>query len=231
MSIRPLHAAPWPFLRAATALALALASGCADGPTDPLPVEELAESVCAGDGIFVLGADPTAVHPGVPVDWMEFRYYDAPGGSAFSVIGATGTPCAGASDRDRCAAALAALPHTPRMGPTSRMPRTPDDLLVAYTRGDEVGALRTPDALTVFLGAVDTRDEAAWLGSGWGLGAVPCARSVARRADGAWDVNVRVVGHCGGLFLERRVVRIDGASYFGPGRTTIVPSTTPGPCY
>jgi hypothetical protein len=89
------------------------------------------------------------------VDYAEERFQGLPGDSIRTV----GTACKTASTPTTCQAALAALspksgfPHDPSSPPT----------YVAYTRGDEVGAITTNAEFVSILGPIDRRARASIL--------------------------------------------------------------------
>lgn len=214
-STRPLLS----LLRVSFGAVALLGAGCGSKPpTDPMPIAPLSDDLCPGDGRFALSADPASIRPAVPVDWIEIRHY-TPGAADFVVSSSWGTRCATASDRPRCEAALAALPPMPRLGPGRY--RDAVDLLLVYTRGDEVEALRTGADVLAFLGPIDTPAEAAWVGSWWGTYEVLCRQSIGRTPTGDWEVNFRAIGHCGGLYLQRMTVGVDGRQEWSLGRTTL----------
>ncbi|HYO73671.1 MAG TPA: ferritin-like domain-containing protein [Archangium sp.] len=140
-------------LRASLASPLVLA-GC--GGAD---LTGYSAPACEGGSLAVTGLSPA-----VPPDFVELRSIGTnPGGSYFSEArhGSSGTACATASDRPVCESALSTL--SSRTGFRTSCMDLCSAYYVATTRGDEVAALTTLEALKGFLGPIDTAQEAALL--------------------------------------------------------------------
>ncbi|KFA89988.1 ferritin-like domain-containing protein [Archangium violaceum] len=103
--------------------------------------------------------------------------------------GSSGTACATASDRAACESALNAL--SSRTGFRSVCEQTCSAYYLATTRGDEVTALTTLEALKGYLGSIDTAQEAALLAfaSNYNLSCRDLERG-AVRANGKGGFNV-----------------------------------------
>jgi hypothetical protein len=136
-------------LRASLASSLVLA-GCGSDQT------VYASPVCEGVSFAVSGLSPA-----VPVDFVQLRYVSSkPDASTAAVIASSGTACATASDKAACESALSNLSSS------SGFRTSPYH--VAYlgtTRGDEVVAHTSLEALKSFLGPIDTAQEAALVAS------------------------------------------------------------------
>jgi hypothetical protein len=179
----------------------------------------------------------TNLTPGVPVDYVELRrqsvvnpnYYGPDGGRAdagspptLTTLSAKGTPCTTAANHDACVAALAAA----KLDTTSQgwgdgsaggmvAPPTIDRDFLVYTRGDEVGIIRTKEELVAFFGAVDTLEEARLLllANGYPFycsapGADPAA-GWRKNADGSFEL-VALGGGCTYYKQIRLRVGVDG---------------------
>lgn len=79
--------------------------------------------------------------PGIPVDYVA--YGRPAGGPALENVWPVGVACAHAGDPSDCERRLGALTGA-----------------YVYTRGDEVGAITTPEEIAAFLAPIDTLDEA-----------------------------------------------------------------------
>lgn len=177
-------------LRASLASPLVLA-GC--GSVD---LTGYGTPVCEGSSLAVSG-----LAPAVPVDFVQLRQIlSSRNGGYFeeSVSSSSGTACATASDPEACESALGSL--SSRNGFRSSC----EDLCVAYyvatTRGDEVAAHTTLEALKGFLGPIDTAQEAALLAfaSNYNLSCEELERGAVRaNANGGFSV-IGTRGHtCG----------------------------------
>ena len=178
----------------------------------------------ADEGSFACAAPlPNIVgnlSPVTPVDYVELRTQALIANDDGGAIGAPtasathGTACATATNHDACTTALGALAIASAVdgwglddnaiGPGNVGTR-PRQLLV-YTRGDEVGALRTPTAVTQFLGSIDSIEEARLV---LATHSQPLVCTTAPRksgwrmnADGSWEVLV-VGATCGSLISYR----------------------------
>jgi hypothetical protein len=119
--------------------------------------------------------------PVMPVDHVELREQDVgdavDGGTTYSAprtVATHGQPCAGATDRPACQAALAAITlegaawnegwYTDGDNAIGRGAGGPyAKQLGIYTRGDTVGVLRTTAEMRAFLGSVESLEEARLL--------------------------------------------------------------------
>ncbi|WP_224372177.1 ferritin-like domain-containing protein [Hyalangium versicolor] len=107
----------------------------------------------------------SGLSPAVPPDFVELRSisYTPGGGDTFTETrrSSSGTACATASDRAACELALSNL--SSQTGFRSSCTDLCNAYYVATTRGDEVTALTTLEALKGFLGPIDTTQEAVLL--------------------------------------------------------------------
>lgn len=184
--------------------------------------------------------------PAVAVDYVELRRQtvsrqsspgpldagDADGGDAgpppvvLKNTSSTGVACAGAQNPDACRTALAgaivASPQTNTSGgwaiePGSNFqPSTYDVEYLVYTRGDEVGTVKSTEELVRFFGPIDTLEEVRLLLASrvrsFTCTTTPRKSGWKQNADGSWEVLV-VGATCGGLIPYRVRVRVgaDGA--------------------
>jgi hypothetical protein len=139
--------------------------------------------------------------PAVPPDVVQLRRIsstDSPGGSGQSVVSASGTPCATASDPVACQSALDLLTSSEGFRNVCQQGCTA--YYLATTRGDEVAAHTSLEALKSFLGPIDTAQEAVLLAFGKGLN-VSCGElaygAVKPFPDGTFNVIGIEGGTCG----------------------------------
>jgi hypothetical protein len=140
-------------LRASLASPLVLA-GC--GSAD---LTGYSAPACENGSLAMSGLSPAA-----PMDFVQLRSIGTnPGGDYFAEarLGSSGTACATASDKAACESALDNL--SSRSGFRKSCLDLCNAYYVATTRGDEVSALTTLEALKGFLGPIDTAQEAVLL--------------------------------------------------------------------
>ncbi|MCB9764564.1 MAG: ferritin-like domain-containing protein [Alphaproteobacteria bacterium] len=97
------------------------------------------------------------------VDSLQLRCEDQKGPTRLGgavVVSTIGTPCASASDADACAAALSASWAGDGYLVTRYNPMGCINHYLVWTAGDEVGTVRTREALLALLGPVDTLADA-----------------------------------------------------------------------
>ncbi|MFP2911135.1 ferritin-like domain-containing protein [Pyxidicoccus sp. 3LFB2] len=143
-------------LRASLATPLLLA-GC-EGDDD-VDLTGYAAPVCDEGRLAVSGLSMP-----VPVDFVQLRHVGSSPGADEpyeSVVSASGTPCATATDRGACESALNALRASE--GFRRSCVDVCSEYYVATTRGDEVTAHTTLESLRGLLGTIDTPQEAALL--------------------------------------------------------------------
>lgn len=142
----------------------------------------------------------SGLSPVVPPDFVELRSIFYGGGDYFAQKrrSSSGTSCATASDRAACQSALSNL--SSRTGFRSSCEGLCSAYYIATTRGDEVTAHTTLEALKGFLGSIDTAQEAALLAfaSNYDLSCGDLARGAVRANDkGGFDI-IGTRGHtCG----------------------------------
>jgi len=179
-------------LRASLASPLVLA-GCGGGAD----LTGYSAPACDEGSLAVSGLSPAA-----PPDFVELRHisYTLGGGDYFAQQrrSSSGTACATASDRAACESALSNL--SSRTGFRSSCEELCSAYYIATTRGDEVTAHTTLEALKGFLGSIDTPQEAALLAfaSNYDLSCSDLEQG-AVRANGQGGFNViGTLGHtCG----------------------------------
>ncbi len=158
--LRPLFARA---LRASLTTPLLLA-GCdglgGGGENGDLDLEGYSSPACENSALAVSGLSLAE-----PLDFVQLRHVGYPPGTTDprveSVRSSAGTPCATASDKAACEAALQGL--TSPSGFRSTCLDLCSEYYVATTRGDEVTAHTTVAALRGLLGTIDTPQEAALL--------------------------------------------------------------------
>ena len=177
-------------LRASLASPLVLA-GCST-----VDLTGYSAPACENGSLAVSGLSPA-----VPVDLVQLRSIGTnPGGGYFAeaVVSSSGTACATASDKAACESALSNL--SSRSGFRTSCLDLCSAYYVATTRGDEVTAHTTLEALKAFLGPIDTAQEAALLAfaSNYHLSCQELERGAVRaNADGSFNV-IGTRGHtCG----------------------------------
>ncbi|HYO58729.1 ferritin-like domain-containing protein [Archangium sp.] len=168
-------------LRASLASPLVLA-GC--GSVD---LTGYSAPACEDGSLAVSGLSPA-----LRTDFVQLRRIGSyPGGSEMeeAVETSSGTACATASNPAACESALRGL--TSRSGFRSYCLDLCTAYYVATTRGDEVAALTTVEALRSFLGTIDTTQEAALLAfaEGYNLNCGELERGAVRaNAGGGFNV-------------------------------------------
>lgn len=148
------------------------------------------------------------VTPTTAVDYLELRQV-----SAFTstddpptAIAARGTACANATAPEICKSRLADLhPKDVRMSgydfQTGRF--------LVFTRGDEVGAISTVDALGPFLAPFENPHDGFLLISQFTDHYIPCDGSNVRAAGDAFEFRTQTGGTCGeNTHLDAHIVRV-----------------------
>jgi hypothetical protein len=168
-------------LRASLASPLVLA-GCGS-----IDLTDYSAPACEGSSLAVSGLSPAR-----QTDFVQLRRTVSSPGTGYSdeaVQASSGTACATASDRAACESALSGL--TSSSGFRSTCVELCTDYYLATTRGDEVAAHTTLEALRGFLGTIDTAQEAALLAfaSKYDLSCSDLERGAVRtNADGSFNV-------------------------------------------
>ena len=169
--------------------------------------------------------------PTEPVDYVELRarsvsFVDGGldvGAGPGDASASHGAPCATATDHDACVTALAALSFS-RTGPYTadgwytdgsgglRYPVAPETKeLLVFTRGNQVGALRTTAEVAAFLGSIDTVEEARLLliaqNQPLVCTAAPHKSGWRKNDDGSWELLI-TGATCGGPLDYQRRYRV-----------------------
>lgn len=132
-----------------------LASACGGSVGEGNPsVGQPAELACDSQGA---PSYTQRLQPAAPVDY--FARYRAEWGSTPVVVEAEGEACSGANNERNCLDDLGAQFPEFGFGGGGR----PDYEFFGFTRGNEVGVIKTREELTAFLGTIDTPNEAALL--------------------------------------------------------------------
>ncbi|MDC0713885.1 ferritin-like domain-containing protein [Stigmatella sp. ncwal1] len=156
------------------------------GCDNDLDLTGYAPPSCEGGGLAVSGLTPAT-----PVDGVQLRVTTAIGGEVEQdrVVTSSGTVCATASNPPVCQSAVENL------GPQSSFHKVCHDICSAYyvatTRGDDVTAHASLEALRTFLGTVDTTQEAALIAfaEGYDLACDNLQRGAIRmNADGGFSI-------------------------------------------
>lgn len=138
------------------------------------------------------------------------------------VLGASGTPCADATDPDACEAALEALRPDAGFG-YGCLPGGCFHYL-AVTRGDSVFAVTDAAGLVTFFGAIDASAEAFLVaraaGYEWRSSSVDAGGYAPVAADGAWRLLVTdLVRDCDPVITDRVELSISSAGVVTPLRS------------
>lgn len=217
------------------AFALALVAACTASVTTQAPLPPGMTNACAG-GVLQFAA---GFKPARPVDFVGFRkettvpraVAGSPNGAQEAALTAeitsdsVGNPCAGAPDVAACLTRFDALhvlgdkcnglpivPKDAAFGGTEAKPSSGNCNLEAlvYTRGDEIGVIRTTGEARAFFGVVDSPQEALYLVrlSGESLvcndGAPAAYRAL---PEGGYEVQATGFGACGGL-VSRKILKV-----------------------
>ncbi len=136
--------------------ASAVAMPACDG--DELRSEDFKTDACEGDPLH-------GVTPAVPVDYLELRSdsgaQPSSGQDDVRVLASSGFACANAVDKTKCQAALESLRPVDAQRPKAMGPD--DRRYLVFTRGDEVGAVTSVEALRTFLAPFENPKDGALL--------------------------------------------------------------------
>jgi hypothetical protein len=241
--------------RLAQAFAVALvAAGCtiATTPATP-PIPAGMTAACKGGAlVFAPGfkparpvdfvgfrretTEPRAV-PGSTTGQQEAAW------TAVITTDSVGNPCSGASDVTACLRRFDALralgdqcqgfPIVPKDAafakPGAAAPQPTGNCsleALLYTRGDEIGVIRTFEEARAFFGVIDAPEEALYLvrlggdGLSCGEGAPAAYRELPATSGGGYEVQSTAFGACGGL-VSRKILRVSPA-----GAITVVSQST-----
>jgi hypothetical protein len=190
------------------------------------------QNVCDGGHYLKIAG----LAPKVPVDYMELRFWlasDGPplkGQVPFEVAESSGVKCAKASDQAKCVKALDDVenPKSGLRGVESQRRVT----TIAFTRGDEVGSVKTEAELRAFVSMTSVKDAALLA---WSRGYdIPCSDgdNAGPTADGFIIIG-RTGNTCGGNIDEHRLhvmrggeIFVEETSRYEDGESDCVP---PGP--
>jgi hypothetical protein len=161
------------------------------------------------DGILAL----SGLSPAVPADFVQLRTFSTSSSGDHhneAVLRSSGTACATASDKAACESALSNL--TSRSGFNTTCAGLCSAYYLATTRGDEVAALTSLEALKSFLGPIDTAQEAALLAfaSSYNVSCQELARGAVKANEGGGFSVIGTRGHsCGaGTALIQAVLEV-----------------------
>ena len=207
--------------------------GAVDASPDVATDVDAAKAPFADEDTFACDAPLPSIleqlTPVAAVDYVELRNQGWTLSPSMASQGATiksvanGTACAAATNHGACVDALAALaPTSASDGWLADDPIGPGTTaevrqILVYSRGDEVGALRTPAAVAAFLGTVDSLEEARLVlqaqGQRFVCTTMPRKSGYRRNADGSWEI-LLVSTTCGGLipYRHRYVVAKDATT-------------------
>lgn len=171
--------------------------------------------------------------PAVPPDFVQLRRIfltPVAGGMSDMEVSSSGTACATASDAAACESALSGL--TSQSGFAS----TCSDICIAYylatTRGDEVAAFTSLQALEGFLGTIDTPQEAALLAfaRGYNLSCTELDRGAVRaNVEGGFNVIATKGFACGAnTAVTRYVLEVSASGEVKETRGDIIERGNPG---
>ncbi|PTL78689.1 ferritin-like domain-containing protein [Vitiosangium sp. GDMCC 1.1324] len=175
----------------------------------------------------------SGLSPASPVDFVQLRtLFSSPGmGQVTETVGASsGTACATASSKDTCESALRALTsqHGFRLSCTDIC----TEYYLATTRGDEVSAHTSLEALKGLLGTIDTAQEAVLLAfaSGYDL---TCGRlergAVKANTHGGFNVIATRGFACGAnTAVTQFVLEVSASGEVKEVRSAVIERGSPG---
>lgn len=200
--------------RTLAASSLAAGGASCGGEAAPFDRSEFDHDVCVdGTYLWVHGLSPRE-----PVDYLALRTFVDWGDGEIDppvLRHPTGEPCLEATDPEACSDALDDLPTDEGFSRGAFGFEPPETRQVAYTRGDEVGAVTNLGALREFLGETDTAEEAALLSVLEHGFRVDCSEDSARFLPEGIHVILRSGTACGaGQSVKEHLVfvRPDGTS-------------------
>ncbi len=213
--------ASFPTLFRSILVAAVAAEGCTESVT-PGAGPPGANACPADQTYYSLSSQLDPLRSSARFDYLELktnaeRHWDGginPNGT-WMTIGTSGARCANTTSAASCESAFAALANDPASG-------TRDSWILVYTRGDEVGAIRSVDDFVRLYAPIDTVTEAAFVAVYRHGVAVPCLGSVRPLPSGGWDVSGTTTRCPSGQYVVTGwVIRVapDGATTSTQGST------------
>lgn len=183
----------WAFCLGSIALLL---TGCGSNSLSPSSFEEIdlapfEQAICTPKGPSIIGLTPAN-----PVDYLEFRHWYrvyAPGTNpqtSTTVVEASGTSCATASDQAKCQSDLAKLTVSEGLHTGGRNGLWIEYSYLVTTQGDEVKSVSTLPAVKQFLMPIDAPQEAlftAWA-NGYQIGCTDKKHGAVRSVPDGYQV-------------------------------------------
>jgi hypothetical protein len=181
-------------------------------------------------GFDLMLCDPNGYNPvsGLsaqnPVEYVELRRESAYDMLQPRIVAKDGTACAKATMQAECASKLESLRSStgwkaapdPRGGPVEVY----DHEYLAYTRGDEVGAVSTVPDLVQFLSPIDTVKDAALIAIANGHRIVCDGRPNGRKIADGWEIITQTGDDCGpGTGIDEHVVQVSSNGSFQVTKT------------
>jgi hypothetical protein len=220
------------------ALFLAVAAACDDDP-DAAPADagaDLAADVdgsCPPEATLWTDVDLADFAPIPDLDELDYDEVTTAEETAYwelrwalsvedpEVLGASGTPCTDATDRDTCEAALEALRSDVGFGGSC----LPGECFyyLAVTRGDSVFAVTDAAGLVAFFGAIDAPAEAFLVaraaGYDWRSSSVDAGGYAPVATDGSWRLLVtELLRDCDPVITDRVELSVSSAGAVTPQR-------------
>ncbi len=154
------------------------------------------------------GGELAGVTPAIPVDHLVIRSTGAASGeTAFRVIEERGVACATATDKAKCQTALASL--SPSNVRSLKAIDHFDGRYLAYTRGDEVGAIVSSEELRAFLAPFENPKDGALLLQQFTEHRVQCGGPNVRPSGDGFELYTSTGYACGkGTHRDDHIVRV-----------------------
>jgi len=200
------------------------------GCGDRIDEEQFTEALCEGGSPRLLDA----VEPAEALDYLELRSASDFSGESdpttweAQVDESSGTLCAGAADEAACTAAFAMLPKDSEFVAGGGFEITSYRSL-AFTRGDDVGAIRSEPELQQLLGPIDAPGDAALLATLGSHHSLRCSApaQVGEQGDD-YVVYTRTGGGCGpNDDIEHHVVHVSADGTVEVIQTELIESGDP----
>ena len=155
-------------------------AGCGPDTTGYTPL------ACDNFQISVRGLQPPVIPDVIELRMVNNRQFDAD--SAPVKVNSEGAACATATDVNACQTNFTAL--SPMSGFAAACLQICQDYHLATTRGDEVKAVSSLEALKAFLGPIDTPQEALFIAfaNGYNLSCETPDRGSAKSVGTGWEV-------------------------------------------